>query len=71
MNLSAILKNLPGQVTFLEPLATELRGTRSVQEGALPLARKIFLDDEQATPLIGFPMLRSSRLIALEAALEE
>lgn len=71
MNLSAILKNLPGQVTFLEPLATELRRTRSVQEGALPLARKIFLDDEQATPLLGFPMLRSSRLIALEAALEE
>ncbi len=71
MNLSAILKTLPGRVTFLEPVDSELRRTRSVQEGALPLARKIFLEDEQATPLVGFPMLRSSRLIALEAALEE
>ncbi len=71
MNLSAILKSLSGRVTFLEPVESELRRTRSVQEGALPLARKIFLEDELATPLHGFPMLLSSRLIALEGALEE
>ena len=36
-----------------------------------PIARWIFLEDEEATPLTGFPVLVSSRLMALEKALED
>jgi hypothetical protein len=71
MSPSSIPKSLPGPFIFLDPTPDELYHTRSVQEGALPLARKIFLEDEAATPLVGFPILLSSRLIALEKALED
>lgn len=71
MTPSRLPRQLPGPFVFLDPSSDEPNGLRSVQERALPLARKIFLEDEEATPLTGFPILISSRLMALEKALEE
>lgn len=71
MSLASIPKQLPGPFVFLDPSSQEVDRLRCVQERALPLARKIFLEDEEATPLNGFPILISSRLMALEKALEE
>lgn len=71
MSPTPVPKHLPGPFIFLDPVPEELSRTRSIQEKALPLERKIFLEDEEATPLTGFPVLVSSRLMALEKALEE
>ena len=71
MSLASISKHLPGTFTFLDPHSDDVSSARSVQEGALPVARKIFLAEENATPLVGFPVLQSSRLLELEKALEE
>lgn len=71
MSPSSIPNSLPGPFSFLDPDSEEPGRLRSVREDALPLARKIFLEEESATPLVGFPILLSSRLIALEAALED
>ena len=71
MTPSRLPRQLPGPFVFLDPSSDEINRLRSVQERALPLARKIFLEDEEATPLTGFPILISSRLMALEKALEE
>ncbi len=71
MNTSSLPKQLPGPFVFLDPVPAEVGEIRAVQENALPQARKIFLEDEDATPLVGFPVLVSSRLMALERALED
>jgi hypothetical protein len=71
MNISSLPTHLPGPFTFLDPIPGELAKIRAIQADAMPRVRKIFLEDENATPLVGFPVLVSSRLMALEKALEQ
>jgi len=69
MNESAILQNLQGPFNFLRPEPEELR--RLVGDGQLSLPRpqRIYLEDEVATPIHGFPVLVSERLKSLRQAL--
>ena len=69
MNDSAILPHLQGPFSFLRPEPEEVR--RMVAAGGLSLPRPqlIYLDDEGATPLVGFPVLTGDRHRALRESL--
>lgn len=69
MNASAILPYLQGPFNFLRPEPDEVR--RVLAEGGLVLPRPqpIYLEEETATPLAGFPVLVSDRLRALRESL--
>ncbi|RMH21234.1 MAG: hypothetical protein D6696_06315 [Acidobacteria bacterium] len=68
---SSLLEHLSrGLYSFLRPDPEEIRRVIPDAERVLPTPQSIFLEDESATPLIGFPVLRSRGLGALEEALE-
>lgn len=61
---------LRGPLHFLRPDGEEIRRlTRDPR--LLPLPQRIYLEDESATPLHGFPILVSEELRALSRSLEE
>ncbi len=64
-------KLLTGSFNFLLRDADELRRHFPEAERALPSPQKIFLEDEAATPLIGFLVQLTPELVALERAFEQ
>lgn len=69
MNLRAILPHLQGPFSFLRPEEEEVRRLVAAGRFELPRPQPIYLEDETATPLAGFPILVSDRLRALREAL--
>lgn len=69
MNDSAILPYLQGPFSFLRPEPEEVRRVVAAGGFALPRPQPIYLDDEAAPPLIGFPVQVGERLRALRDSL--
>ncbi len=70
MSISVIEHLTRGTYNFLRGDATEIRAVIPRVEEILPRPQTIFLQDESAPPLLGFPILKSQKLAALEKALE-
>src|ERR1700675_3666101 len=70
MNPTSLLQLLPGPFNFLRPEPEELRRLLPDIERAVPLPHPVFLDDEAATPMRGFPILLSPEREALARALQ-
>lgn len=62
---------LRGPFNFFRPDAEELRSLVPDPLVALPQPQQVFLDDENSTPLYGFPVLQSSGWRSLVQALQE
>jgi hypothetical protein len=71
MNTTSFLQTLQGPFNFLSPDPEEVRRLMPDLQRVLPMPRPIFLEDESATPLQGFPILLSPGLLELRAALRE
>jgi hypothetical protein len=71
MNPTSFLQMLQGPFNFLSSDPEEGRRLMPDLLRVLPTPRPIFLEDESATPFQGFPVLLSSGLLALRAALRE
>lgn len=69
MSKSVIEHLSRGVFAFLKPDPAEIRRVIPNGDEVLPEPRSIFLEDEGATPLIGFPILISPQLQALETSL--
>jgi hypothetical protein len=71
MNTTSFLQTLQGPFNFLSPDPEEVRRLMPDLQRVLPMPRPIFLEDESATPLQGFPVLLSAGLLDLRAALRD
>ncbi len=71
MNSSSLLPLLPGPFNFLRRDPEELTRLALDPHRALPAPQPVFLEDEGATPLHGFPVLLSQGMAALAAALRQ
>ena len=71
MTAHALLRSLKGPFSFLHKEPIELLQLVPDAERSLPLPHRIYLEDESATPLTGFPVLESDEVRALELALEQ
>ena len=69
MNPTSLLQMLPGPFNFLRPEPDEVRRLMPDLQRLLPQPRPIFLEDENATPLQGFPISLSRGMLELRAAL--
>ncbi len=69
MNPSSFLQMLQGPFNFLRPDAEEVRHLMPDFQRVLPMPRPVFLEDESATPLQGFPVLLSAGMHELRSAL--
>ncbi|HEX4966795.1 MAG TPA: hypothetical protein VF173_38650, partial [Thermoanaerobaculia bacterium] len=69
MNPTSLLQMLPGPFNFLRPDPDEVRRLVPDLQRLLPQPRPIFLEDEMATPLQGFPISLSRGMLELRAAL--
>src|SRR5258708_21526456 len=69
MTPSSLLPLLTGPFNFLRRDAEELGGLLPDLQRALPTPQPVFLEDEAATPLRGFPVLLSEGMVELAAAL--
>jgi hypothetical protein len=69
MSDSHLLRLLQGNFRFFQPEADDLDRISS-NGGLLPSPQRIFLENEEATPVLGFPVLMSSGTRALREALE-
>ena len=69
MNSTSFLQLLQGPFNFLRPDPEEVRRLMPDLQRVLLIPRPIFLEDETATPLQGFPVLLSPGLLELRAAL--
>jgi hypothetical protein len=69
MNPTSLLQMLQGPFNFLSADPEEARRLLPDLLRVLPMPRPIFLEDESATPLQGFPVLLSPGLLDLRAAL--
>ncbi len=69
MNALGFLQLLPGPFNFLRIDADELRRLAPDYERTLPIPRPVFLEDEAATPVLGFAVAASDRMEMLRAAL--
>lgn len=67
----SLLQALPGPFNFLRPDPEELRRIMPEAPRALPLPGAVFLEDEAATPLRGFPVLLSPGMVELRNALRD
>ncbi len=61
---------LSGPFNFLARNAEELRRLIPDGERILPLPQRIYLEDENATPLLGYPVLATPELTSLDRAFE-
>lgn len=59
-----------GLFIFMRADGEEIRHAVPDLDTVLPSPQRIFLADESATPLIGFPLLRTSAFVDLEAVLD-
>jgi hypothetical protein len=66
---TSLLQLLQGPFNFLRSDAEEVRRLFPDAQRALPLPRAIFLEDESATPVHGFPILLSEGMKSLRKAL--
>ena len=72
MSRSSVLEHLSrGIFTFLDPNPTQVRRLIPSAEDILPMPQRIFLEDEEATPLVGFPILLSPELQLVDRALDD
>jgi hypothetical protein len=71
MNPTSLLQLLPGPFNFLRQEVEEIRRLLPDLDKALPAPRPIFLEDESATPLKGFPILISPGMEALKSSLKQ
>jgi hypothetical protein len=71
MNPTSFLQNLQGPFNFLSSDPEEARRLMPDLLRVLPTPRPVFLEDESATPLQGFPVLLSPGLLDLRSALRE
>lgn len=71
MSAATFVQLLRGPFNFLRPTSEELRTLFPETEKILPAPQAIFLEDESATPLNGFPVLLSDGVEALKRALFE
>lgn len=69
MTSTPLLQLLQGPFNFLRPDMEEVRRLVPELERALPMPRPIYLEDEGATPIRGFPILQSAGMDALRKAL--
>lgn len=69
MDEHAILPHLRGPFGFLRVVPEEVRTVLAAGGLSLPRPQLIYLEDENATPLRGYPVLLSERLQALREAL--
>jgi hypothetical protein len=69
MNPSSLLPLLPGPFNFLRRDPEEIGRLMPDLQRSLPVPQPVFLEDEGATPLRGFPVLLSEGMLALHAAL--
>lgn len=71
MNPTSFLQMLQGPFNFLRPDPEEIRLLMPDLQRVLPMPRPVFLEDESATPLQGFPVLLSAGALDLRNALRE
>ncbi|HKV06584.1 MAG TPA: hypothetical protein VJ725_00505 [Thermoanaerobaculia bacterium] len=71
MNPTSLLQWLQGPFNFLRPDPEEIRHVIPDLQKTLPLPRPVFLEDESATPIQGFPILLSEGMESLKAALRQ
>jgi hypothetical protein len=71
MKPTPFLQMLQGPFNFLRPEPEEVRRLMPDLQRELPMPRPIFLEDETATPLHGFPVLLSPGLLGLRSALRD
>jgi hypothetical protein len=69
MNPSSLLPLLPGPFNFLRRDPEEIGRLMPDLQRLLPVPQPVFLEDDGATPLRGFPVLLSHGMLALAAAL--
>lgn len=69
MTSTPLLQLLQGPFNFLRPDMEEVRRLVPELERALPMPRPIYLEDESATPIRGFPILQSAGMDGLRKAL--
>jgi hypothetical protein len=69
MESTPLLHLLQGPFNFLRPDMEEVRRLVPELERALPTPRPIYLEDESATPVHGFPILQSPGMDGLRTAL--
>jgi hypothetical protein len=70
MNATSLLQLLPGPFNFLRPEPEEVRRLVPDLQRSIPTPQVVFLEDESATPVRGFPVLLSPGMEALRAALQ-
>jgi hypothetical protein len=70
MDLEHLFRQLRGPFSFLRPQPTELAALARDYSTALPTPQRVFLSREEATPILGFPVLQGESEHALRAALE-
>ena len=66
-----LLQLLTGPFNFLRRDPDELRRIVPDADRILPPVQRIYLEDDAATPLLGFPVLASAELRSLERAFEQ
>jgi hypothetical protein len=71
MNSSSLLPLLPGPFNFLRRDPEEVGRLLPDLQRALPTPQPVFLEDESATPLRGFPVLLSEAMQALATSLRQ
>src|SRR3954463_3572240 len=71
MNPTSFLQLLQGPFNFFRPDPEEVRRLMPDPRRVLPIPRPIFLEDETATPLQGFPVLLSPGLGELRSTLAD
>ncbi len=70
MELEQLFRQLRGPFSFLREDAVELAFVAGSYAVALPAPQRVFLSREEATPVLGFPVLQGDSEHALRAALE-
>jgi hypothetical protein len=71
MNPTSFLQMLQGPFNFLRPDPDEVRRLLPDLSRLLPSPRPVFLEDENATPMQGFPICLSRGTLELRAALRD
>ncbi len=71
MDTNTLRRIFPGTFNFFLVTPEDLRFAVPNAEMVLPQPQRIFLDEETATPLLGFPVLLNDASKALREALEE
>ncbi len=70
MDQNSLSRLIRGPLNFFRVNPEELRRIVPDFESVLPVPHRIFLEEEEATPLVGFPVLLSKDTRALREALE-